>query len=243
MNAIWTLKSFYTASGRHYTLCIHEDGSLADSEIAVLTHHFPKARIVKRKDADARLRSQLRPFPRCASFRDNNILAAKLFDFVSFLQSDRMLIIDSDVLFFRCPSVLLDRIENDEYLLNSFNSDIASAYTVDPNAVRNIIGHELRPLINTGLGLVHRQSIRMEWIEEYLKIPTILQGHFWRIEQTLFALCSSRYGLELLPDEYTVDLTAGINGRPSRHYVGQIRHLMYGEGIAQLAKQGLVGYN
>ena len=28
LNLIWTLKSFYIASGRRYALCIHEDGSL-----------------------------------------------------------------------------------------------------------------------------------------------------------------------------------------------------------------------
>ena len=65
-----------------------------------------------------------------------------------------------------------------------------------------------------------------------MALPGILDGHFWRIEQTLFALCSSRFGVELLPDEYAVSLKPGLGTRCFRHYIGTIRHLMYGEGIA-----------
>ena len=79
-------------------------------------------------------------------------------------------------------------------------------------------------------------SIRLEWIEEFLALPGLTDGHFWRIEQTLYALCSSRYGAELLPQEYDVSLEAGIPPRIFRHYVGAIRHLMYGEGIAHLVQ-------
>src|SRR5262249_43336579 len=41
LNLVWTLKSFYVASGRHYALCIHEDGSLTEAQITTLAEHFP----------------------------------------------------------------------------------------------------------------------------------------------------------------------------------------------------------
>lgn len=77
----------------------------------------------------------------------------------------------------------------------------------------------------------------LDWIEEFLALPSLKAGHFWRIEQTLFALCSSRFGFEHLPAEYTVRLEPGLGGRPFRHYVGAIRHLMYGEGMRYLANR------
>ena len=55
LNLIWTLKSFYSASGRRYALCIHDDGSLLKGEIATLQDHFPSARIIPRSIADARM--------------------------------------------------------------------------------------------------------------------------------------------------------------------------------------------
>jgi hypothetical protein len=240
LNLIWTLKSFYHLSGRRYALCIHEDGSLASAELDTLQRHFPDARIIRRDVADAKLAKVLQRFPRSLSFRKTNLLAPKLFDFVAFLKSDRMALFDSDLLFFADPKAFLERVEDPTYRRNTFNSDVADAYTVEPDAVRLRIGHELQPRVNSGLGLVHRDSIRWEWTEEFLGLPGILEGHFWRIEQTLFALCSSRYGVELLPEEYTLRLEPGIGGRCFRHYNGAIRHLMYGEGIANLVQRGFL---
>src|SRR5262249_35659586 len=147
---------------------------------------------------------------------------------------------DSDLLFFAEPKIYLQRVEDPAYRRNIFTADSEDGYTVRPDAVRPLIGHELQPRVNTGFGLVHRHSIRWDWTEEFLALPGILDGHFWRIEQTLFALCSSRYGVDLLPSEYTLRLDAGIGTHCFRHYVGAIRHLMYGEGMPRLIEQGLL---
>jgi len=240
LNLIWTLKSFYVASGRRYALCIHDDGSLGDAELATLSHHFPAARIIRRTDADAKLTYILRDFPRSLQFRKTNLFAPKLFDPIAFLESDRLALFDSDLLFFAKPTAYLQRLEDSQYRRNTFNADNEVSYTVDPEVVRDQIGHQLLPLVNAGLALIHRDSIRWEWIEEFLGLPGLLNGHFWRIEQTLHALCSSRFGVELLPDEYSVTLGRGIGTRPVRHYVGPIRHLMYSEGISTLNKRGFL---
>jgi alpha-N-acetylglucosamine transferase len=201
-----------------------------------LQHHFPDARIIDRSSADARVLAELANYPRCLEFRKNNHLAPKVFDFASYLESDRMLLLDSDILFFQEPTVLLERIENPAYLLNTVNGDTKSAYTVDPAIVKEKCQVEVIDRFNSGLGLIHKASLNFDWIEEFLALPDIL-GHFWRIEQTLYALCSSRFGVELLPDQYTVQLEENLQDLPSRHYVGAIRHLMYGEGIRQLVQQ------
>lgn len=239
LNLVWTLKSFYAASGRHYALCIHEDGSLDTAALNHLAHHFPDARIIRRAQADAVVEDLLRDYPRSLQFRRTNILAPKVFDFMAFLKADRMAAFDSDLLFFGEPTAYLARIEDPAYRLNTFNADTMDAYTVERASVEPLIGHQLIARFNSGLGLAHRGSLRLDWIEEFLCLPGILDGHFWRIEQTLYALCSSRFGVELLPAEYALSMEPGINHRPFRHYVGAIRHLMYGEGIAHLSRRGL----
>src|SRR6185295_18665008 len=95
LNLLWALKSFYAASGRRYALCIHEDGTLDPVAVSSLQHHFPTARIVCRREADRKLAHELREFPRCAQFRKTNLLALKVFDFLAFLQADRMVLLDS----------------------------------------------------------------------------------------------------------------------------------------------------
>src|SRR5262245_48558443 len=52
LNLVWALKSFYWASGRHYGLCIHDDGTLEDSSRRLLERHFPDARLIGRQEAD-----------------------------------------------------------------------------------------------------------------------------------------------------------------------------------------------
>ena len=42
LNLVWTLKTFYYYSNRQYALCIHDDGTLTDSDLATLKHHFPQ---------------------------------------------------------------------------------------------------------------------------------------------------------------------------------------------------------
>ena len=230
------MKSFYAASGRRYALCIHEDGTLDPFALSSLQQHFPTARIIRRHEADQRLAQELAGFPRSSQFRKANLLALKVFDFISFLQADRMVLFDSDLLFFDEPTDYLSRLEDGNYRLNAFNADCDSAYTVDAEAVRTRLGFELLARVNSGFGVIHRDSMRLEWIEEFLALPGLAEGHFWRIEQTLYALCGSRYGAELLPQAYDVRLEAGIPPRIFRHYVGAIRHLMYGEGIAHLVQ-------
>ena len=235
VNLIWTLKSFYWASQRKYQLCIHDDGTLDANAKSELCRHFPDMRLISRSNADHEVMPTLCDFPRCEEFRRTNQLSPKVFDFRYYLKSDRMLLLDSDVLFFEEPKELLRRIEDTSYRLNSVNADLKPACTVTADEVRSQFGFELVERFNSGLGLIHRDSLRLEWIEEFLGTPGIL-SHFWRIEQTLFALTSSKFGVELLPSEYRISLKPGLSGCVAKHYVGAVRHLMYGEGIAQLTK-------
>lgn len=232
---MWGLKSFYRFSGRRYRLCIHGDPSLGQEAAQQLRAHFPEARIVEHGKAEEEVLPWLKDHPRCQSLRRTNHLAPKVFDTLHYATTDRLMILDSDVLFFAAPSELLSRIEDVSWNKNTLNRDVASAYTVEPGQVRERLGFELVARVNSGLGLIHRRSLDLDWLEEFLGL-TGITSHFWRIEQTLFALCSSRHGVELLPDEYDVTLS-GWGGGPCRHYVGAIRPLFFAEGVRRLHSQ------
>jgi hypothetical protein len=179
-------------------------------------------------------------YPLSLDFRDSNSLALKLFDFAYFLNADRLVLLDSDVLFFAEPREFLRRIEDSEYKRNCFNEDDETAYTITSKAALQHLKIPLQPRVNSGLALVHRESLSIDWIEEFLAVPGVAGGHRWRIEQTLFALLSSRFGVDLLPGEYRVHLTKGSGLSPVRHYVGPVRHLLYSEGIRDLLRLGFL---
>jgi len=239
LDLVWALKTFYRYSRRSYPLAIHDDGTLTEQIVLTLRSHFPRARVILRPDADAAVLPTLAGHPRCLKFRSTNHLSPKVFDFAHYLQSDRMLLLDSDVLFFHEPTELLRRIEDPSYRLNTVNGDTRTAYTVDPKTTGESMRISVIERFNSGLGLIHRESLRPDWLEEILGLPGI-NGNFWLIEQTCYALCSSRFGCELLPASYDVHLGRGTRGAQSRHYVGQVRHLMYIEGINKLVRQGFL---
>lgn len=239
INLMWVLKSFYFTTGRDYSLCIHEDGSLGPYEIGQLKHHFPNARIADRATTNARLKGEMEKYPKWKAFRDKNPLALKVYDFTAFLENDRMFLLDSDILFFREPKELLRRLEDRSYMLNTLNRDWTNGYSVDLDEVKPLLPFEFPGLINSGLGLIHNGAMRIEAIEQYLGLPKIM-SHNHRIEQTLIALCCAEKGFEFLPAEYDVDTRPQLPDTPSRHYTGPIRHRMYREGFPKLIAQGIL---
>ena len=233
LNLLWVLKSFYFYSMRKYSLCIHEDGTLTESEVRFLRIHFPNARIIRRVEADDLCQKWLKDKPRSQAFRNTNPLALKVFDFPAFLRSDRMFLLDSDVLFFSNPQSLLARLEDPHYTKNTLNRDWRYGYSIRMDPVHKNYSFPFPARINSGLGLIHQSSLEPHWMEEFLHLPDVLSHHH-RIEQTLIALSSCRYGFEFLPPEYDVHTGPLIPGHPCRHFTGPIRHRMYSEGFRQL---------
>ena len=233
LDLMWALKSFFSVSSARFRLCIHEDGSVPAEGIDALRHHFPDARIVRRDAADELVGKRLSAFPRCAALRKTNVLSLKVFDFASFLESERLFLLDCDILFFRSPDELLKRIMNPNYRLNSVNKDWGMGYSVDPDVVKSLLPFSLETHINSGLGLMQSHSYDFELFEQWLALPGIL-GHPHRIEQTLVGLACSRFGHEFLPSEYDVLLKKTEPNELVKHYTGPIRHLMYKEGIGRI---------
>jgi hypothetical protein len=238
LNLVWALKSFFLYAEVRVPLCIHEDGSLSPAAREQLQTHFVGCRLMSRPEADEDVLAALSGFPRCREFRAANNLSLKVFDTRHHAQAGRILLLDSDVLFFRRPDALLQSLA-DERTLIRFNRDLADAYTADRRELESALGMPVAERFNSGLCVLQRDALRLDWLEEFLSREE-LEGHFWRIEQTLFCLCGSRYGAQALPEDYDVVLEGNVSGRVVKHYVGAIRQRMYAEGIRHLVGQGFL---
>ena len=233
VNTIWALKSFYAQVPYRFRLVIHGDPSLSPSLCGQLADHFPDARIIDDSTARAEVLSALEKYPRCRELRENRIISKKAFDFPHYLSSERMIFFDSDLLFFKPPSAFLDYFQDNRERVNVFNPDIETSYSIPPAALQ-AHGYPLADEVNSGFGLAYRESFSLDYLEEVLAIPEVTEGHQWRFEQTLQAIQSSKFGVELLPEEYRVFLNGSVEERPFRHYVGAIRDKMYTEGMRKL---------
>lgn len=239
LNAMWALKSFYLTSQEQFPLVVHDDGTLPGPAVAALATHFPQARIIGRRKADSEMQRFLSGHPRCWSFRQSNYLAQKVFDLQFYLRSPRMLLFDSDLLFFRRPDVLIQRLVDISYKLNSVNRNWGLyGYALSQDTIHKRFGVDVCDAFNSGLGLIHNGVLNIDWIEEWLRDPEMRNGHPHRIEQTLIAMCCCRAGCELLPTEYDVYDGPTDFGRPVRHYIRPVRPLMYKEGMPHLLRWG-----
>jgi hypothetical protein len=231
----WMLASWIHFTGCAWNIVLHDDGTLQPPSRDALRRTFPGIKIISRADADQAMKKILQSHPRCADYRQEHPLGLKIFDMAALEEGDRYIVVDSDVLFFRKPGAILNWCANDRSG-SYFNADVAEASPVSSGEAADRLGVKLWQRVNSGICLLQRRIIDLNFCERCLAETTLLQGKIWRIEQTLFALCASHAGEGgLLPPEYEVSL--GFSASPNavaRHYVGAVRHLFYGEGMARL---------
>ena len=240
LNLLWSLKSFYHQTRENFPLVILDDGSFTGVDTATVLSHFPNARLILAERANSEVPTILRGYPLCARFREFHPLARKIFDAAFYLSADRMLLLDSDLVFFRKPEELLAAAAGHCPAHNAFNEDVQPGLNISGDEATIRFDIQLLDRFNSGCGVLRREALRLDWMEEFLSAESIWNGHPWRIEQTLLALAACRDGAALLPSTYRVSLEAGIEGCVMRHYVGAVRHLMYREGIATLMRKGLL---
>lgn len=233
--AAWMLASFFEATGIGWSVVIHDDGSLPPEGNTALRRLFPDCRMIHRPEADAVVAPSLRAFPFCEEYRRTHPLALKIFDMAQFVSGNRFIVLDSDVLFFQKPTELLAWADGDRAEC-WFNEDVAEGALLTGAEARDELGVKLWSRVNSGLCLLWKDAIDLDFCDRALAQTAILQGHVWRIEQTLFALCASRHGAGgLLPRRYEVSLRKhAAPDAVARHYVGAVRDRFYGEGLRRL---------
>jgi hypothetical protein len=239
INVLWALKSFYFQGQVTFPLYIH-DGGLSREQSRELLAHFPNAHVVTISEADARVEEFLssRGLERALAYRRKNPATRKLFDFYVFSQAEVVISIDSDILFFARPEELIQ--PPSRLKVNLYNKDAGYSYSMPPVALKAAFGFEPVSMINSGLNRVYRESIDFAHIDSWLNNPDLF-ADTWVTEQTLHALCSTQYGVRLLPSTYHVGTEPGFPpGAVCKHYPGYFRPLFYQEGIPRLMDAGFL---
>jgi hypothetical protein len=236
--AAWMLASWFEASEKAWPIVIHDDGTLPAEGAATLQRLFSNARIIRRAEADAAMERVLQPFPFCQEYRRQHPLALKLFDVPHYAKGARYLMFDSDLLFFQYPHEILEwtGAERDECW---FNEDVQESALITAGEARLELDVKIWPRVNSGLCLIHKPAIDPDFLDRALAETSILRGHVWRVEQTLYMLCAARHGKGgLLSKRYEVSLgKEASEDAVSRHYVGAVRDRFYAEGLKRLCGQ------
>ena len=167
----------------------------------------------------------------------------KLIDPVLLASAERIVILDSDVLFFRAPRELCAHVEQAPADAWLFQRDPASTYNLTEADAASAFGIRMPERVNSGIAVVPRSLVDLDLCERMLEHPDVRRPSGW-IEQTLFALCAGARGqVEYLPPSYAISLERGLDygAFTARHYAGPSRPLLTEEGMPYAARQGCLG--
>lgn len=239
LDAIWCLKTFYHYSGLMPRLVIHEDGTLSANGIKMFLKHFVNCKVIRRKDANEDLKHFLANYEYSQKNRLNKYFycALKLFDAFYYSKTDKLLFLDSDILFFKKPTEIIEYIKGDKPF---FNSDYQNAYSKPISELNKTFGVDILPRVNAGLMFLRKKDYinNLNFIENYFeKMENSIQpGDINRHEQTLNALLLSKCRAIRLNENYQISKQSITDKTVGHHFVnyGGSRNKFYKEGLKYL---------
>ena len=212
-------------SGKRWKIFVHEDGSVDARSRARIEAKLQGVRFVPRAEADAAAARLLAGHSACLRNRSRHNLFLKFFEPLAFSPSDKYLILDADLFFFRRPDLLLEWAEGAERACY-YNEDVKEVYCLPRGQIEPALGVRLWEKFNSGLLCICREAINLDLSEKLLATFEETAWHPQFFEQTLYALSASAFNRGgPLPPQY--EITWNIFRRPDsvcRHYVGPAKY-------------------
>lgn len=165
---LWAIKSFVWTSHLTPSIFIHDDGSLSRTDVKILREHLVGVKVISVQEADSKVRGKLEQYPMSRRFCRDSFLAKKIFNVYFFAISEKILIIDSDVLFFSFPRAICSWASSREKIIR---------YDYDPFDFRgrdkelkieNGLGINYVRYYNSGLQCLYKKVFDLQLIEKFL---------------------------------------------------------------------------
>ncbi len=234
--AAWMLASWFCATNTGWPVVIHDDGTLSENSRETLRHLFPANLIViPREEADVAMDVELKAFPFCEEFRHSHSQALKVFDIAQFTGGDRCIVLEPDVLFFQKPVQILAWADTESDGC-WFCEDAVENSIITAAEARDELGVKLWRRVDTGICLLWKAAVDLDFVDRALAQTSILKGTPERIASTLLTLCASQHNVGgLLPKSHEVSPAKNAaSDAVSRHYNGAARERFFADGLKRL---------
>ncbi len=216
------LWSFARQTGRPLAPVIYDDGTLTDEHRAPLSRLFPAARFVPQRETVARLDAHL-PAARFPALRErwlNYPNIRKLTD-PHAGASGWKLVLDSDLLFFRRPALLLDWLGAPDRPLHAV--DCETSYGYSRPLINELAGAQVAELVNVGLTGLDGGKLDWERLEHWCRTLIARERTSYYLEQALIAMSVAGCPCTIAPAVDYVTLPRPPEARECRavmhHYV------------------------
>lgn len=216
---LWSVKSFLHFCGKKYTVVLHDDGSLFQKDIVTLQTHLPNVVIIRRAEADRIMREMLEKFPNAVRYRfgsarrsastatslDPHIFSLKLLDFNLLSKAPKILALDTDVLFFKKPTEIIEWVDNTDQRRCLYCLELWVPIRNERNAIVRFEKKNESPSgFNSGLMCLHRSAFEISILDQWLGTHLALVEKEYTFEQHAYNFLVQRttdHGA--LPTSYT----------------------------------------
>ncbi len=232
--AMWCLKSFSYYAEQTPPFTIHDDGTLTKNDKELLRNQLKPCTVIDKSESDKTMNETLRTYPHCRQMRAKSefYCALKLFDPSVYTQTDVIVLIDSDILFFQRPSELINCVKRGK---PCFNSDYQDAYAVPAEELRRRLNINVLSKVNAGLVVLRRVDYDLNFMERYFACFSSPIRDVNRHEQTLHALLLSRSEAHRLSNSYQISRQRISTTTVSHHFVNDgSRAYFYTKGVRKL---------
>jgi hypothetical protein len=181
---LWTL-----ARNSNRTMCpvIYDDGTLTSEHCRPIERLFSTARFVSQMETISRLDTYL-PSSRFPTLRErwqNYPNIRKLTD-VHAGQKGWKLVIDSDLLFFRRPSFVIDWLDQPTKPFHAV--DCETSYGYSRQLMNSLAGTAVADFVNVGLTGLNSSALDWEKLEFWMHVLIEREGTSYYLEQALIAM-------------------------------------------------------
>lgn len=192
------LHSLARSAGKAFRVELYDDGSLQGACRENLLRLGPAIRIHAKAELDGRVAAALPParFPVLWERRENYPNIRKLID-VHAGSSGWKLVLDSDLLFFRRPDVLLRWLENPGAMLHAV--DCEESYGYSRALMETLAGAPIPPLVNVGVCGLRSDALDWEELEAWSRELIKRERTNYYLEQALIAMLAARQRSVIAP--------------------------------------------
>ncbi len=231
------IKSLHRAVSFSFRLTVIDDGSFTQRDLLLLQHHFPGLKIVRRQELNTKIRRQYGSKSKVYAYRDMPYIRKKAgIDLVT--SADKILFVDSDVLFFG-RSAELDQWQRQKNAA-VFIQDCFNSYFLSFLEAKHIFGFEPLTYVNSGLVGLPKKEFSAALLEkvayEYWK--TNIDVYRPPQMQLFFALLFAQMKRKGLPVKRLPARRYVVSNKVSKykdcvagHYVRSVRQKYYTDAL------------
>lgn len=217
---LWAIKSFLHSTGRQFKIVLHDDGSLTPLDLAVIEQHLPGAVVFQRRVADQLIAPIIAPYSNIEAYRfgrfgrtreglRRSLFSLKLFDFNLLTNAKKILVLDTDVLFFQRPDELLDWIDgkSDSQCLYCYE-DYSPIFRGPGNVSRFERKSSPRCYFNSGLIAFDKSVLNLRTVDAWLSSRESEIDEHYTFEQKAYNFIVHQAASHRpLPESYSFNYT------------------------------------